>query len=298
MPWYIFAAVTPLFYSFTNFIEKFLIEKKIKDPLGITALSCLASGIIGIFIALITGFSNPGTGQIMILIFAGILLTFYLIPYYEALKIEDASRIIPLFQFIPVITLILSTIILKETLSGKQIFGMLLVVFASFFISAEKVKGGTFRPRKSLYFMFLASFMYGLVGIIFRFVVREASFWTTLSYEYIGSGVGGVLLLLIPKVRKNLQNQFNAVKSSAGIISFNSSIAIIAQVSESYALSLAAVPLVNIIGSIQPAISLVEGIILTKKFPHLIKEDISKSTLTLKLISILIIFVGMYLVYF
>lgn len=214
------------------------------------------------------------------------------------MKLEDASRVVPLFQFIPVFTLILSTIILKETLLGKQILGLLMVVFAGIFISAEKIEGRMFKPRKSLYFMLLASFMYGLVGIIFRFVVKEANFWTTLSYEYIGNGVGGVLLFLIPRVRNNLKSQFYAIRLSADIITINNGVAIAAQMSESYALSLAAVPLVNIIGSIQPAISLVEGIILTKKFPHLIKEDISKSVLTHKMLSIVVIFIGIYLVYF
>jgi len=298
MPWYIFAAATPTLYSVSNFVDKFLIEKKIKDPMAITALACIASGVLGVVIGIFTGFTNIGFGQILILLFAGILLTFYLIPYFEAMKLEDASRVVPLFQFIPVFTLILSTIILKETLQTKQILGLILVVSAGLFISAEKIEGRMFRPRKSLYFMLLASFMYGLVGILFRFVVKEASFWTTLSYEYIGTGVGGILLFLIPKVRKNLQNQISVIKSSAGIITFNNGIAIAAQMSESYALSMAAVPLVNIIGSIQPAISLVEGVILTKKFPHLIKEDITKSVLTHKFISIMIIFIGLYLVYF
>ena len=298
MPWYLFAAATPTLYSFTNFIDKFLIEKKIKDPIAITALACIASGFIGILVGIVTGFTNLGIGQIGILIFAGILLTFYLIPYFEAMKTEDASTVVPLFQFIPIFTLILSTIILKESLAVKQIFGLLLVVGAGLFISADKIRGKIFRPRKSLYFMLLASFMYGLVGILFRFVVKESDFWTTLSYEYIGSGVGGILLFLIPKVRNNLRNQIGAIKSSAGIITVNNGVAIAAQMSESYALSLAPVPLVNIIGSIQPAISLIEGIILTKKFPHLIQEDISKSVLNQKFISIIFIFIGLYLVYF
>ena len=298
MPWYIFAAATPTLYSFTNFVDKFLIEKKIKDPIAITALSSVVSGLIGILIGILTGFQNLEIYQAGILIFAGILLTFYLIPYFEAMKLEDASTVVPLFQFIPVFTLILSTIILKETLSSKQIFGLLIVVGAGLFLSAKNISAKIFRPRKSLYFMLLACFMYGMVGILFRFVVKETSFWTTLSFEYMGSGIGGVLLFLIPKVRSNFQNQINAIKSSAGVITANNGITIMAQMSESYALSLAPVPLVNIIGSIQPAISLVEGIILTKKFPHLIKEDISKAVLTQKLISIIFIFVGLYIVYF
>jgi drug/metabolite transporter (DMT)-like permease len=298
MPWYIFAAATPTLYSVTNYVDKFLIEKKIKDPIAITALSCIASGIIGLIIGIFKGFPNIGYFQITILFVAGILLTFYLIPYFEAMKIEDASTVVPLFQFIPVFTLILSTLILKESLSSKQIIGMFFVVFAGISISVNKLQGQMFKPRKSLYFMLLASFMYGLVGIIFRFVVKDANFWTTLSYEYIGSGIGGILLFLIPKVRENLRNQINQIKTSTGIITLNNGIAISAQISESYALSLAAVPLVNIIGSVQPAINLIEGIVLTKKFPHIITEDITFNTIRRKFLAIIFIFGGLYLVYF
>jgi len=98
--------------------------------------------------------------------------------------------------------------------------------------------------------MLLSGFMYGLVGILFRFVVKESSFWTTLSYEYIGSGIGGMLLFLLPKVRKSLSADLRQVKASAGIITVNNGIAVLAGMSESFAVSLAAVPLVNLLGSI------------------------------------------------
>lgn len=298
MPWYLFALAVPVLYSGSNFIDKFLLEKKIKDPMAITAIAGLASGILGVIIGLIVGFNNIDSFQISLIIFAGILLIFYLFPYFEAMKIEDASRVVPLFQFIPVFTLILSSVFLKESLTMKQIVGLALVVGGGILISVKKVEGKMFRPRKSLWFMLLASFMYSAVGILFRFVVKDVNFWTTLSYEYIGTGIGGSLLFLIPKIRMAVVDQAKQIKSSAGIITINNGIAVLAQTSESYAISLAAVPLVNIIGGIQPMITLFEGLILTIWFPHIIKEDIRKSVLVHKMVSILFIFIGLYLVYF
>jgi len=298
MPWYLFALATPTLYSFSNFVDKYLIEKRIKEPMAITAIACIISGVFGVLIGLVIGFVNIGLFQIALIMFAGILLTFYLWPYFEAMKLEDASRIVPLFQFIPVFTLILSSLILKETLTLKQIVGLVLVVAAGVSLSAERLEGKMFKPRKSLWFMLLACLMYGLVGILFRFVVKEASFWTTLSYEYIGSGIGGILLFLLPRVCKSISADIQQIKSSSGIITFNNGIAILAQMSESYAISLVAVPLVNLIGSIQPVLSLGEGYILTKRFPNIIKEDISKKVIANKLISIVLIFCGLYLVYF
>lgn len=119
MPWYIFAAATPFFYSISVFIDKYLIEKRIKDPLALTALFALSSGILGIIIGIIVGFRNIGLFQTSLIMFGGMLLSFYLLPYYKAMQIEDASTVIPLFQFVPVITLILSAVFLKEILTIK-----------------------------------------------------------------------------------------------------------------------------------------------------------------------------------
>ena len=297
MPWYIFALGTPIFYSFSTFIDKFLIEKKIKNPLVLTALANTVAGILGIFLGLIVGFKNIGLAQTSLIIFAGILLTFYLIPYYKAIKIEDISRATPLFQFVPVFTLIISSIFLKETLNNKQIFGLILVVIAGVLMSTDKFEGGIFKLRKSLWFMILSSLMYGLVCILFRFVVKDIDFWLTLSYEYIGSGIGGLLLFLSPQIRKSFKKDFSAIKISAGIIAFNNGVAMLAHVCESYALSLMIVPLVNIVSGLQPMITLVFGVILTIWFPHLIKEDISKKTLLHKSVFILLMFIGLYFVY-
>lgn len=298
MPWYLYAAVTPVLYSVTNFVDKFLIEKKIKDPIAITALSGLVSGALGILLGIFTGFKYLGLTQTALLLIAGLLLIFYLLPYYKALKLEDTSRVVPLFQFIPVFTLILSTIFLKESLSPKQTIGLLLVVSAGFILSAEKIEGKIFRPRKALWFMLLSGLMYGCVGILFRYVVRESDYWTTLSWNYIGTGLGAILLLLLPKIRLSIKSQVREIKSSLVIINANNGIAILADMSGAYAISLATVPLVNIIGGIQPLVVLILGLILSVWFPQIIKEDIRKVVVAHKLISILLIFSGLYLVYF
>ncbi len=146
--------------------------------------------------------------------------------------------------------------------------------------------------------MLLASFMYGSIGILFRFVVKGADFWTVFSYEYIGTGIGGLLLLISPKIRHGLRDDLSSIKSSTGIIVVNNVLAVSAQMSESYAVSLVAVPLVNIVGGIQPLIVLVEGILLTAFFPKFVKEDIKKGTIYQKLIAIALMFGGLYLVYF
>jgi len=297
MPLYVFAALTPIFYSFSVITDKFLIEKKIKDPYVLTIVFGLMTGVMGIVLGFITGFQQIGFVQIGFMMFAGMLLLLYLFPYFEAMKIDEASRVIPLYQFIPVITLILSSIFLKETLTYKQIIGLLIVVSGALLISMEKIEGRIFRPRKSFWLILLSSLMYGSIGILFRFVVKNTSVWTTLSYEYIGTGITALILFLfIPRINNGLKKDIKSIRSSIGLIGLDKGLGICAQISEGFALSLAAVPLVSTIGSIQPIIMLIEGVILTMWFPHIIKENIRKETIAHKFISILIIFFGLYLV--
>lgn len=286
----------PLFYSFAVFIDKFLIEKKIKDPVALTALFGIASGVVGIIIGLITGFKFIGLYQTGLVVVGGMLLLFYLLPYFVAMKMDDVSRVVPLYQLLPVITLILSSVFLKETLTPKQIVGLLIVVIGAISISLQKIEGNIFKPRKSLWLILLSSFMYGCVVILFRFVVKGAPFWSTFSYQYMGTGIAGLILLTLPRVRNGLRKDMKAIKSSVGLIALDKGFGIIAQLSESFAISLVAVPLVNVVESIQPLLILVEGLILTLWFPRLIKENIRKETLAHKFISILLIFFGLYLV--
>ncbi len=297
MPWYIFAFGTAFFYSISIFIDKYLIEKQIKNPYALTSLFSMTTGIVGIAIGFITGFKYIGITQTGIIIFAGMLLSLYLLPYLKAIKIDDASQVVPLFQLIPIFTLVMSWIFLGETLRPKQIVGLLIVVVAAIVLSMDKIDKKIFRPRKSLWYMILSSFMYGAIGILFRFTVKHVDYWTTISYEYIGTGLAGVLLFFIPQIRNSLISERKAIVKSVGFLGADKVLGVCANLAEGFAMSLVAVPLVNVVESVQPFLTLVLGIAITLWFPYLIKENISKKTITHKLVSIVFIFLGMVLVY-
>jgi small-conductance mechanosensitive channel len=76
MPWYIFAFAAPIFFSFTVFTEKYLIEKKIKDPLVLVVLFAIFSGFLGIVIGFLTGFKYIGLIPTGLIMSAGMLLCF------------------------------------------------------------------------------------------------------------------------------------------------------------------------------------------------------------------------------
>ena len=147
--------------------------------------------------------------------------------------------------------------------------------------------------------MILSSFMYGSITVLFRFVSRDTNFWAAVSYQYIGTGgFGGVLLILFPRGTTWVCCTINRDKKSIRVIVISHSLGLLAQLSESIAVTMVAVPLVHIIWSIQPVIVLILGTLLTVWFPHIIKEDIKKAVVAHKLVSVALMFCGLFLVYF
>jgi drug/metabolite transporter (DMT)-like permease len=298
MPWFIFALITPFLYSFNNYFDKFVVTKKIKNPVNLTIFSGILSGFIGIIIFFLKGFPILSPIQTAAMLLSGMFLILYLIPYFKALSLDEASRIIPIFQTIPVFILILSYFLLKESLSIKQLLGFVIILGASFAIMMNKLDTGLFKPRPALWYMLISSAMYAVLNVLFRFVVRQSDYWTTFSYQYLGIGIGALILYLFFINKSQFKKDTFTFKSLFGFFAGSSSISILANMSETYAISLAPVALVSIVSGTQPLFVLILGIILSLFFPKIIKEDIKKSTIFQKILAIVFIFVGLYVVYF
>ena len=61
-------------------------------------------------------------------------------------------------------------------------------------------------------------------------------------------------------------------------------------------IALTAVAIVSVLNRFQPLFALLYGVILSIWFPHVLKEDIKGSTIALKVVSIAIIFVGLWFI--
>lgn len=133
----------------TNFIEKYILDKHIKDSTTMMALSCFVNGFLGLFLLIVfKEFRNISYDQACLLIISGALMVIYVLPYYKALLLEDASTVIPLFQFISVFVFLLGAIFLKEFLTIKQLIGLIIIIIAGLFLGSDRI-GKMLKPRKA-----------------------------------------------------------------------------------------------------------------------------------------------------
>lgn len=298
MSWLAFALIAPALYATTNFIEKYLLETRLKDPIIITIFEAIPATILGITSLIILGFPSLPPVQLGLIILSGILLEFYLVPFFMALNEEDTSRVVPLFQFIPAFVLIISFLFLKETITARQLIGFLLIFSGGFTLGIEKFEKGIIKLRKALYLMLLSSFLYSFTIILFKFVVVKISFWTTIGYEFVGIGIGAAILLLIPNYRRKfLHDGKKADLKTLSLLALGSILVVIAQLSLSVAYKSVSVALASVVsGSAQPLIIIFAGLFLTIFFPKVVKEDVKGSTILLKLAAIVSIILGIILV--
>lgn len=298
MTWFIIALLATFLWAFANIIDEFLVKKYSSSKHGSGGL-VLFTCFIGIIMAIMIGVFTKGIFQIpiidkLLLIITGGLTIGWIILYLYTLEIEDVSAVVPWFLTIPIFGYVLGYLFLGETLTLHQQIGSLIIILGVAVIlidfSPQKRK---FKWEPALY-MLIACFMVAISGVIFKFVTVEGYFWISSFWEYVGLGVLGIIMyFLIPKYRHEFhQMNRNGGRSIFMLNTMSEITSIGGNLLTNFALLLAPVTMVYLVGSFQPAIVLILTLISTRFFPHIMKENLSKHVLVPKIIAIIIMIIG------
>lgn len=291
MSWLIPALIAAFLFGTTNFIDRFLVEKRIKDPFFVSIIGGVSAIIAAAAVLVVRGFAPIAWGGAAILIVSGIASIVALVPWYKAIKIDDTSRVVPYFQLIPVVVLVLSYLLLDEQLTRNQLIGFALIIGGGLSLAIERPSKELFRIRRSFWYILASIMLWAPVAVLFKIVAIDLNFWDALVYEMIGAGIGAVMLLLYAKT--DVLSGLRAMTTSTwGVIGMNEIAYLAARALLFYATLIGPTALVSVVGGIQPLFALAVGIVLSKWFPEVIREDIRRETITLKLIAILVIFGG------
>ncbi len=295
MLWILFAIIANVLFAVSNLFDKFLIEKRVRDTLALTVFGGWIDLLVALIIVLIHGLSITGPLQTVVLLLSGVLVELALIPYFKALSLEDASRISPLFQSMPVFVLLLSSVFLRETLTHRQLLGFLLILSGSFIVSMRKTDAGIFKIRKAFWWVLLASILWALPAVMFKFVVIKQTFWDALALEFFGVAIGATILFFLYKTRVIAQIR-DIGAGTWSILNINELIYIAGRVSNFYAITLGLVSLVAVLGGTIPLFVFLFGLVLSLWFPGIIKEDITRASIVTKISSIILVSCGLWFI--
>jgi drug/metabolite transporter (DMT)-like permease len=297
MNWLFIALLAPAIYTVVNFIDKYIVEKHVKDSRGMPIYGTIMGLVMGMIFWVGTGFPTLGFRDTVLSLLTGALTIWGAALYFKAISNENASKIIILFQMTPVIILILSSIFLHDTINAQQFIGFILILAAALAVSSEGKKQ-KFKLSEAFWLILSVDFLWSITAILAKFTIEANSFQSVLAYESWGIGLGGILLYAgFPSIRKAFHKNLKTIKKRIiGVMFLNEGIFVIAKTLTFLAYSLGPTALVSVIGSSTVFYGILYGWILTLIAPKIFQEDVSKQGLIRKFALSIILLLGIILV--
>ncbi len=300
MQWFFIALGAPFLWALVNIADQYLISKySEKEKERSSGGLVIFSSVIGLFIAFAISLFTPrialiSSKDMLLLLFAGALSIVWIILYLYALEIEETSTVIPWFLTVPIFGYILGYFLLKETLTANQILGGIIILLGLVLISFDLTGERKRFKHKPVFYILAASLLIAISGAIFKYVTTEGDFWVSSFWEYLGLGITGLFLFIFATKHRS---EFLRMRELGGrkifFVNIGSElITILGNLLTNFALLLAPVTMVFLVGSFQPAMVLLLTILGTKFFPHIIKENLSKHALTQKIIAVFVMTLG------
>jgi len=294
MEWYVYALLAPAFWALNNVFIKFLITNKFKSylPLIFTVISMDAVFAVTVLISGAVEYSFPYS---LLALAAGLMPLMAFWFYSKALITEEVSRIVTLFQLIPVFVVFLSVIFLTEILGTHRYLGISLIVIASILISYKKAGKKSFSGV--LKFMVPFGIIIAAYTVTDKTLLGYLDYWSVFFWNLLGTFTGALLLLVLPKPRMEIVKTISAVGKKAMFTTFvGEGLYVIGTICSLIALSMVDASLTSSLFGLQPFYVFFYTIVLSIFLPGILKEEINRETLLLKVSAVTLMFIGTWLV--
>lgn len=302
--WLTAAIFSYLILAVVFLVDKYLLTGKIQNP-KVYAFYVGTLGILVLLFIPFADFSVPTLSQIFISFLAGALWIFGLIWFYRALKLFEASRIVPAIGGLtPLFSVALVYIFSKgkEVLGSSDFLALLFLVLGTVLITYENSK----ISLKSLSISGVAAFLFSLSFVLTKYVYLSQSFLNGYIWIRIGGFIAALCLLFLSKDVKGeiFRNKINyssfisrfSLSKTAIVFILNQIAGVVANILQNIAFFLAPlvyVALINALQGVQYAFLLVFTLIISLKFPNIMREKISRKIISQKLLAIFFIGVGL-----
>ena len=297
MGWMYVALLAPAFWALGNHIDKYLLDKQL-DRRGVGSLM-LFSALIGLPVMALILLLHPDVLRITVLdagimILNGILYVLGLLPYFYALKKDEASIVVPLFQTTAVFSYALGLLILGEQLTFWQLSAALLIICGSLMVTLDLRQQGSKLKAEVLALMLLASLLNALNWLLFKFVAIRENFWVSSFWEYAGFVTIGIFMLAgVTSYRREFmlvlqQSKFNIL----GLVALNETVSLAAKIATNLASLLAPIALIATVHGLQPFFVFIYGVLLTLYLPRFGSERLGTRIVLQKVMAMALMIAG------
>jgi len=312
MLWFLVAISAYLILAVVFLVDKYLLTGSILNP-RVYAFYVGTLGILVLILAPFVGFYIPEKSQIALSLLAGAIFVYGLFWFYKTLQLFEPSRAVPAIGGLtPLFTLGLIYLFSwgKEILSFFEILAFIFLISGSVLINLKKEK---LINLKSFKFSALTALLLSLSFVLIKYVYLAQPFWNGFIWKSIGGFLMAIcFFIFFPEIKKeifknrvprsgmkveknakrSLTEREKFPKKTTAIFVTNQAAGAGANVLQNWAIALAPlayVAVINALQGIQYVFLLILTVLISLKFPQIIKEEISRKIILQKIFAILLI---------
>ena len=299
--WLIISVLGYFLNSLAILIDRALLSKSIPHPAAytfyITALGMIAIVLVPFGVVI------PPPAIIAYSLGAGVFFAGALFTMFSALKDGEATQISPLIGGIqPLFVFILSAIFLQEVLVRNQLLGFVFILIGGLLIAAHKPSGG----RKVYIYALASTILFASSYVMLKYVFdavdvfgsENSAFVNGFFWSRFGAFLSASVLLFSPLLRSQIfpKKQPGPKQKTGLVFLFGQICGASSFILVTYAISLSSVTLINSMQGLQFAFLFIMVYPLSKKFPQYWPETWTTKILLNKVVSIILIAVGLYFI--
>lgn len=289
-----FTITAYFFNAIATTVDKFLLTRSIPNPLVYIFYFSLFSALALVLLP----FTHIPSGLVFLLSSAStVLWTSGAYFMFKALQIGQVDRVVPIIgTLVPIILLVEA--IFTGTITERQIIAVGLLIFGLVVITAPSWKGRFIKIE--IAFEILASVLFAISYVILRQAYLRDNFLTVFVWSRFVIIPVGLLIFIIPKLHhivfeSSEKRPAFSLFSRAGILFLGGQAAGgLSELLITFSISLANPALVNSLQGTQYVFLFLFSLVLSRYFPQIYQESLSKINLASKILGIAAISVGLY----
>ncbi len=296
MSWLIIALASSAFMGMVSISDKVVIHKYCKTPLTLLLLIGITQTTVGTISLLLSGIPDEATlATSGSAIGSGILSGLAAFFSQRVLYRQEVSRTIPITQSAPIFTALLALLILGESISIIQWFGIIVAVLgcASISMSVDNENHRGVVMHNSFYVLMLSAFLFGASTVIGKVALDSLPILYTHGLRTITLGLLMLSFSLRPAPYNDVKSLINVRSPAFLLVAVNDFVTAQAGlIMMLWALSAGPASLVGAVAGTRALFTVLYSIGISKIFIGALGEDISTGSVMVKLLSTLLIVGG------
>ncbi len=293
------AVIAYSLFAINGIIDKFLLSKAVRSPavyaffIGITGPFTFVLALLALVPGLHVSLKFLSLSDLLIAIVGGASFVLALYYLYKATQQTSVSRILPIEGgLVPVFTLVFAYVILGERLLETQLIAFVFLVVGAVIISLRHDKSGW--HAKAFTNAVVAAALFALSFVLTKYTFDHSNFISGLIWTRLGFFVVAVSFLISPKVRYEIRHVPKDTTKANKFLYLGARVSgSLSGFLQNYAISLGSVTIVNAMQGTQYALVLIGTVLLSKYYPKILKEKVTKQILAQKILAIILIATGL-----